>query len=252
MDHSEFGAKRARPKPAGVAAGKTKAKATRKLAPPSTDGIYDRVLAAILAHQLPPGTQLVEERLAGVFGVSRTKIRQALARLAHESIVTNIPNRGAFVSTPTIEEAREVFEARRLIETELVRKLAHAATRANVEKLRAHVALEAAARTANDRREIIRLSGDFHQIIAGLAGNEFLARVMRELETLTCLVIILYDAPHVPSCPHHEHSGITDAIEAHDAIRATALMVEHLNHVESSLDLNQAPGGEVDLEAIFS
>jgi len=220
--------------------------------PQSIEDIYQRVLAAILAHQLPPGTQLVEERLAGVFGVSRTKIRQALARLAHDSIVTVIPNRGAFVSSPTVEEARDVFEARRLIEPALARRLAGAADVAEIERLRAHVALESAARAANDRRAIIRLSGDFHQIIAELAGNGFLARTMRELETLTCLVIILYDAPNVPSCPHHEHSDIIDAVEAHDGKRAARLMLDHLNHVEGALDLRHAADGEIDLEAVFA
>ena len=77
--------------------------------------------------------------------------------------------------------------------------------------------LESAARRANDKRAIIRLSGDFHQIIADIAGNSFLARTMRELESLTCLVIILYDAPDVPSCPYDEHTGLIDAIEARDA-----------------------------------
>ncbi len=228
------------------------AKPRRKAAPLSIDGIYQRVLGAILAHQLPPGTQLVEERLAGVFGVSRTKIRQALARLAHDAIVNVIPNRGAFVSSPTVEEARDVFAARRLIEPDLVRRLADAATAGQVARLRAHVALESAARAANDQRAIIRLSGDFHQIIAEMAGNTFLVRTMRELETLTCLVIILYDAPNIPSCPYHEHSGIIDAVEAHDPDRAAALMVEHLNHVEGSLDLNLAAKGDIDLEAVFS
>jgi len=224
----------------------------RRRASPSIDGIHKRVLDAILAHQLPPGTQLVEERLASVFGVSRTKIRQALARLAHDSIVTVIPNRGAYVSSPTVEEAREVFAARRLIEPELVRRLAASATAAQIARMRAHVALESAARAAHDRRAIIRLSGDFHQIIAEQAGNTFLARAMRELETLTCLVIILYDAPNVPSCPFHEHSKITDAIELHEGERAAALMLEHLNHVEGSLDLNQTTGGDIDLEAVFA
>ena len=224
----------------------------RKAPPPSVDTIVERVLEAILAHQLPPGTQLVEERLASVFAVSRTKIRQALGRLAHDGIITMIPNRGGFVSSPSVEEARAVFEARRLIEPYLVRQLAASATALNVERLRAHVALESAARAANDKRSIIRLSGQFHQIIADMVGNAFLARTMRELETLTCLVIILYDAPNVPSCPYHEHSDVIDAIEAHDAERAATLMVEHLNHVEGTLDLAPGTDGEIDLEAVFA
>jgi DNA-binding GntR family transcriptional regulator len=218
----------------------------------SVDVIFQRILGAILEHRLPPGTKLGEEKLAAVFVVSRTQVRQALARLTHDRIVTLIANRGAFVSSPTVDEAREVFEARRLIEPDLVRKVAENAAAADVRKLREHVKLESAARRANDKRSIIRLSGDFHQIIADLAGNSFLSRTMRELESLTCLVIILYDAPDVPSCPYDEHSAIIDAIEAHDSEKAAALMLEHLDHVEHSLDLAPAGSGEIDFAAVFA
>ena len=221
-------------------------------APRSVDLIYQRILGAILEHRLPPGTKLGEERLAAVFSVSRTQVRQALARLTHDRIVTLIANRGAFVSSPTVAEAREVFEARRLIEPDLIRRVALTATAAEVRRLREHVELESAARRANDKRTIIRLSGDFHQIIADIAGNSFLARTMRELESLTCLVIILYDAPDVPSCPYDEHSGLIDAIEARDPDRAAKLMVEHLDHVEHSLELTPASDGEIDLAAVFA
>lgn len=224
----------------------------KKSTPASVDTIVERVLGAILSHQLPPGTQLVEERLASVFGVSRTKIRQAIARLAHDGIITVIPNRGGFVSSPTIGEARAVFEARRLIEPHLVRKLAASARDEDIERMRAHVRLESAARAADDRRAIIRLSGQFHEIIAELAGNPYLGRMMHELESLTCLVIILYDAPNVPSCPYDEHTGIIDAIAAHDGDRAAAMMIEHLDHVEGTLDLSQGPDEEIDLEAVFA
>lgn len=224
----------------------------RKATPASVDSIVERVLGAILSHQLPPGTQLVEERLAAVFHVSRTKIRQALARLAHDGIVTIIPNRGGFVSSPTTEEARAVFDARRLIEPHLVRRLAAVSREEEIDRLRAHVALESAARGANDQRSIIRLSGQFHELIAEMAGNPYLARMMRELESLTCLVIILYDAPNVPSCPYHEHSDLIDAIAVHDGERAATLMIEHLNHVERTLDLTQGAGDEIDLEAVFT
>ena len=59
--------------------------------PRSVDVIYERLLGAILEHRLPPGTKLGEERLAAVFGVSRTQVRQALARLTHDRIVTVLP-----------------------------------------------------------------------------------------------------------------------------------------------------------------
>lgn len=219
---------------------------------PSVDTIHQRVLTAIVEHRLPPGTKLGEERLAGVFGVSRTQIRQVLERLAHDNIATVQPNRGAFVSSPTVEEAREVFAARRLIEADLIRQATRAATAADIRRLREHVAKESAARTANDKRAIVRLSGEFHQLIADIAGNRFLAKTMRELETLTCLVIILYDGPNVPACPYHEHSDLADAIEARAADHAAAFMVEHLEHVESALNFERGNDGEIDFDAVFA
>ena len=105
-----------------------RARAKAREAPPTVDAITEQVLIAIWEHRLPPGTKLVEERLAEVFGVSRTKVRQALGRLAHDSVLTIYPNRGTFVSSPTIEEARHVFNARRLIEPTLTQQLAQTAT----------------------------------------------------------------------------------------------------------------------------
>jgi DNA-binding GntR family transcriptional regulator len=226
--------------------------AASKAAQPSVDAIHQRVLAAIVEHRLPPGTKLGEERLAKVFGVSRTQIRQVIERLAHDRIVTVVPNRGAFVSKPSVEEAREVFAARRVIEPDLVRQALRKADAADIRRLRDHVASESAARAANDKRAIVRLSGEFHQLIAEIAGNRFLAKSMRELETLTCLVIILYDAPNMPACPYHEHADIVDLIEARDEVGATEQMIEHLRHVEAALSFERAPDGEIDFEAVFA
>jgi DNA-binding GntR family transcriptional regulator len=219
---------------------------------PSVDAIHQRVLGAIVEHRLPPGTKLGEEKLAKVFGVSRTQIRQVIERLAHDRIATVVPNRGAFVSSPTVEEAREVFAARRVIEPDLIRQAVRVADKSDIRRLREHVAQESAARAANDKRAIVRLSGEFHQRIAEIAGNRFLAKTLRDLETLTCLVIILYDAPNMPACPYHEHSDLVDTIEARNDKRAAELMVEHLRHVEASLNFERAPGGEIDFEAVFA
>jgi DNA-binding GntR family transcriptional regulator len=218
---------------------------------PSVDTIHQRMLTAIVEHRLPPGTKLGEERLAKVFGVSRTQIRQVIERLSHDSIVTVQLNRGAFVSSPTVEEAREVFAARRLIEQDLIRQAVRRTGPADVRRLREHVQKESDARSANDKRAVIRLSGEFHQVIAEVAGNRFLAKTMRELEALTCLVIILYDAPNMPACPYHEHSDLVDLIEARDEERAAAFMVEHLRHVEASLNFDGRSDGEIDFDSIF-
>ncbi|HET6827624.1 MAG TPA: GntR family transcriptional regulator, partial [Ramlibacter sp.] len=97
-------------------------------AAPLTDNeMYERMVSAILDHRLPPGTKLVEDKLAAAFGVSRTRVRPVLVRLANEQVVTLTPNRGATIAQPSQEEAREVFEVRRMIEPTLVELfIAHA------------------------------------------------------------------------------------------------------------------------------
>jgi len=160
------------------------------------------------------------------------------------------PQRGAYVAKPTIEQARDIFEARRLIEPAVLKRLIDTVTQDKVERLRQHVEREADARRRNDKRAVIRLSGEFHTLAAELAGNTALARSLRELCMLTCLTIFLYDAPTAQSCRHDEHSLIVDAVAKRDAARAQKLMLSHLDHIESSLQLDEN-GGDADLAAIF-
>jgi DNA-binding GntR family transcriptional regulator len=216
----------------------------------TVDDIYERIYVAILEHRLHPGTKLGEERLADIFGTSRARIREVLARLAHEQIVELFPQRGAYVAKPTIEQARDVFEARRLIEPAVLRRLIETLTPERVARLRHHVEMEFDAQRRDDRRAVIRLSGEFHTLAAELAGNSALARTMRELCMLTCLTIFLYDAPTATSCRSDEHKSIVDAIAKRDRAKAEKLMLDHLAHIEGSLNL---AGGshEADLESIF-
>lgn len=227
----------------------TPKKATNKVFGLSEEAIYERILAAIFDHRLPPGTKLGEDRLAGIFGVSRARIRRVLPRLAHEGVVTLEPNRGAFVAKPSVAEARDVFQARRLIEPGIVEELMRQPDLgAILGKLRRHVAAEARARAAGDVRAIVRLSGEFHMLLADAAGNSLLAKTMRELASLTCLIIALYDRPAVPSCLGEEHGEIVDAIASGNRGRAADLMIHHLNHVEANLDLTVVETAPVELE----
>jgi len=216
----------------------------------SNDEVYERVMQAILEHRLQPGTKLVEEKMAAIFNVSRARIREVLARLAHEQIVELFPQRGAFIAKPTPQQAVDIFEARRLIEPALLQRLIEHLTPERVTRLRQHQELEMDARRREDKRAIVRLSGEFHTLVADIAGNSALARQMRELASVTCLIILLYDAPTSASCRADEHTAIIDAIAKRDVTKAQKLMLAHLEHIESSLHLEPA-SEEADLEEIF-
>ncbi|MEZ5700734.1 MAG: GntR family transcriptional regulator [Burkholderiaceae bacterium] len=216
----------------------------------ANDGIYERIYCAILEHRLHPGTKLGEDRLAKIFNVSRARVREVLSRLAHEQIVDLYPQRGAFVAKPTPVQAMDVFEARRLIEPAILKRLINGLTPDKVARLRQHQELEIDARRRDDKRAVVRLSGEFHVLLAELAGNSALSRSMRELSTLTCLIIFLYDAPTAVSCRADEHSGLIEAIGKRDVATAERLMLSHLDHIEGSLSLDST-AAEADLEAIF-
>ena len=126
--------------------------------PLSDNDIYERIVSAILDHKLLPGTKLVEDKLGTVFGVSRTRIRPVLVRLANEQIVTLTPNRGATVAQPTQAEAREVFEVRRMIEPTLISCFIAQAQAEDIAVLSHCIAQEEDARNAGDMRRAIRLS----------------------------------------------------------------------------------------------
>jgi DNA-binding GntR family transcriptional regulator len=218
----------------------------------TTDSIHAKIYGAIVEQRLPPGTKLGEESLGEIFGVSRTLIRRVLQRLASEHVVDSRPHRGAFVARPSVEEAREVFEARRALEAHAIDRLAHGLTPAGVERLRRHVAKERQAQAAGDRRGLIRLSGEFHLLLAELADNRAIARFLRELVSRTSLIIAVYEAPGESCCPVGEHAGLIEALASRQAGSAHQLMHAHLLGIEQRLRLDRLPERTVDLHEVLA
>jgi DNA-binding GntR family transcriptional regulator len=218
----------------------------------SAEVVFERVVEAIQSHRLAPGTRLVEEKLGAYFGVSRTIVRQGLAKLAQAGLVELSHNQGARIAWPDAKRTADVFDARRLIEIELVARVAAKASAADVAKLRAHLRTEDAARKRGDRIGLVRLTGEFHLKLAEMADNVILARTLSEYETVTCLAILAHDRTGESACPPDEHALIVDAIEARDARGAAALMRRHLDHVLAGLDLDAVPREADPLEAALA
>lgn len=216
------------------------------------DQVHDRIRAAIAAQELPPGTRLREDQMRRIFGVSRARIRKVFARLAFEGLVAIEPNRGASVAKPSVEEAREVFAARRAIEAAMIRMVAERFAPKHKALLAKHIAKEAAAETRRDTAEMIRLSGEFHALLAAIAGNRTLEKFLRELIMRESLVILAYEKPGQPSCSNHEHRLILGALARRDAAKAAKLMLQHLDNIEKRLDLDREARRSVDLAELFA
>ena len=218
----------------------------------STETIVARITVALIEHRLPPGTKLGEVALGEIFGVSRSMIRQALNRLAQDKLVTLLPGRGAFVTRPQPRDARELFDARRVIERVLIERFTASATRTQITTLREHLARERAAIAVEDIAVRNRLLGEFHVLIAEMAGNAVIAELLRELVQRSTLVTLLYQSSRAASCSSDEHDALLDAIRRRDAIAAVRLMQQHLTHIERDLALPDDSAAALDLRAALT
>ena len=215
------------------------------------EGVYGAIHEAILDHRLPPGTKLKEIPLAELFGVTRNVVRKALARLAHERVVELRANRGAIVASPSVEESRNLFAARQVIESAIVSSLARSLTKAQARELRSLVQEEDAAYQRGEVRAGLKLSIEFHRVLARMGGNTVLADFLEQLVARTPLVLLAYRGPiQHAACANDEHAEIVAALTAGEPERAVKLMRTHLDSLAGQLQLEDEDPA-ADLAAIF-
>ncbi|CAH1650453.1 MULTISPECIES: GntR family transcriptional regulator [unclassified Chelatococcus] len=201
--------------------------------------LYDSLREAIISHRLSPGTKLPEDELASIYSVSRTIVRAALQALAHDRLVQLKPNRGAFIAEPSKKEAREIFEARALIEPKVAALAAAAAKPADIVRLRQHLEREHEALHAGRDADAIALSARFHVDIAEIADHSILTGFVRDLVSRSSLIIALYWRRRDTTCERHAHQALCDALAKGAESDAAALMKSHIVDLLSGLDLGR-------------
>ncbi|WP_425057003.1 GntR family transcriptional regulator [Rhodovulum marinum] len=210
-------------------------------APSRARDVADSLTRAIHEHRLGPGMKLNEDEVGEIFGVSRTIVRAALQQLAHDQLVAIEPHRGAFVAQPSVREAREVFEARALLEPRTAHSAALRADPEDIAQLRRHIEQEHAALADGRDGQALRLSGQFHLEIARIADQATIAEFIGQLISRSSLVIALYWRRRNALCESHAHDALIGALADGDGPRAEELMKGHLLDLLSSLDLREAP-----------
>ncbi|MFC6978324.1 GntR family transcriptional regulator [Microbulbifer taiwanensis] len=166
----------------------------------SDQQIVDKIRRAVLTQRLPPNTRLPEGALGDIFGVSRSVVRKALTRLDAEHVVSLAPNQVARVRAPNIDETRDTFVARRLVEGEVVALLAGKLTAAQLADLEKMVAGEADAYRRGDEGARIEQSLRIHHLLAELSPNRVLGSILTDLILRTSIVIALYRRDGLASC----------------------------------------------------
>jgi DNA-binding GntR family transcriptional regulator len=193
------------------------------------EAVYGAIRRAMHLGRLAAGTKLQEPALARVLKVSRERVRKALHRLVHEGWLTAVPNRGTFVPSLSVEEMREIYDVRSMLEAAIVRRLSEGHSAASAKKLKAHIAAERAALKIDDRGRLFELSGDFHILLAELCGNDELTKLLRALLTRSTMHFSLAAPQQLHNCAGpHDHGDIAEAILTGKAEKASKLMLTHL------------------------
>ena len=202
------------------------------------EAIVEAIIYDVMQQHLGPGTRLSEKSVCDRFGVSRMNVRRALLTLSNIGVVELQANKGARIRQPTLQQAMTLFETRRAIESIIIKSVVAQRSDADIISLNAHVELEEQAFSNNDRHQLIRLSGEFHLLIASFQNNHLLTGFMQTLITQSSLITGMYGQHSFSNCPPSEHRNLIEAIKNQDEHLALNLMMAHLEHIEADLALS--------------
>ncbi len=185
---------------------------------------------AILNFQLKPGQRLVERELIERLGVSRTTLREALRELAAEGLVTVVPQKGARVCAPSIEDARDLYEVRASLESLVVTRFVERASEEEVDALRAAVAGYAkVVRRTTDILALLSAKEAFYEVLIGGARSNALQQLLEGIKArVQTLRATSMSRPGRAGETVAELEGIVEAITSRDAERAARLCAEHV------------------------
>ncbi|TCO55130.1 GntR family transcriptional regulator [Actinocrispum wychmicini] len=193
---------------------------------PLREAVHTALIELIINGTLQPGQHLVELELAQYLGVSRQPVREALQRLQTEGWVDLRPAQGAFVHTPTEEEADQLLSVRSVLETYSARLAAEHATEADMEHLQQLHDNGVQAMLADDAEGMVAANAALHTFITRMSRNEVLA----EHVALVDRRVRWYYRPIARPRGRDawaEHAELIRAIGQHDADLASMIMNRH-------------------------
>ena len=197
----------------------------------AASSISNKIVEAILSQQLTPEARLGESELATLFNCSRTIVREAMLDLSARGIVTVSPRRGWFLTRVDAEMARELYDARQIIETGLLRHFAQKGRPLDphlVLRLQSHLAEQRVALEADNVGRRSYLLGNFHVCLAECLGNRLLAEKLRDFTVLTTLFTMRHQTPGDARMSYEEHVAVVDALTAGRLDHACQCMSDHL------------------------
>lgn len=188
---------------------------------------------AIVSGKLKAGEKLVERELCEMMGVSRPSLREALRKLEAEKLIVNVPHRGPEVASITLDEARDIYALRRLLEGYAAHEFTRLASAEEVSKLEKAVVRLGQAGRKNSREGVLEAKAEFYSILLGGSGNllvsEILGGLLSRVSLLRSTSLMLPD--RLPKSLE-EIGALLECIQNRDAKGAQKIAQKHVLNAE--------------------
>jgi DNA-binding GntR family transcriptional regulator len=218
------------------------------------DEAYDRIKRMIRDRELRPGSKITEAVLTRKFGMSRTPVRVALARVAAEGFLQPYAGRGYIVQTIKEQDLDNVYRVRAELDALAAEEACAHARRVDIARLEDLMDDIAAARAGGCDDDVTTLNNDFHAMLGEISGNSFLKETLDGIRSvfdrnrpITYTRGTIADGAYSDRM-YEEHQGILDAIRKRDTDLARRLAKEHVEYVlairkaQLAEDLTNFPG----------
>ena len=193
--------------------------------------VEDKLREAIAAGVFAPGQRLIERELCDLLGVGRTSVREALRQLEAESLIESLPHKGPVVARISVEEARQLYALRTLLEAHAGRRCAQTADDDFLQRLDAAVETFVKASECKERVAMIEAKTAFYDLLMEGCGNKYITRTLTGLHNqISALRLTSMSRPDRLPQSIAEIRAIAAAIRSGDPARAADACRRHIEN----------------------
>ena len=209
------------------------------------DNVTERLRRALLAGEIKPGERIKVAELEKRFGVSHIPIREAVRRLETEGLIVALPQRAAVAAGVDLEDLRGLYDLRRIIECEVIRRSVESMTQEQIDSVRKALETLEAVAQEHDSPRFWELHRDFHWALLEPGATAWIERVLDQIWLASQRYVRLFVSKTLDDAMR-DHRELLACCEERDAARAEKLLRLHLDRTELAVREAFVPDSEPD------
>jgi DNA-binding GntR family transcriptional regulator len=195
------------------------------------DNVTERLRGALLSGEIKPGERIRVAELEKTFGVSHIPIREAFRRLEAEGMIIALPQRAAVAAGVDLEDLGGLYDLRRVIECEVIRRSVASMTPEQVARVEEALRVLVATAQDNDSPEFWERHMDFHWSLLEPAASAWVKRVLDQMWIASQRYVRIFVSETIGDAMR-DHRDLLAACKKRDADRAEKILRRHLDRTE--------------------